>query len=73
VKPKSRTPDVKSVNLGEFLAERMIRKIEEQPITVTFHLTDGLIEVPIGPKDPWFKELNRRRNAQLAQLRAKFK
>jgi hypothetical protein len=59
-----------SVDLFDFLAERMIRKIEEEPITVTVHLSDGSIEIPIGPKHRWFKELNRRRAEQIRALRA---
>jgi hypothetical protein len=31
----------KPVDLFEFLAERMIRKVEEQPITVEIQLADG--------------------------------
>jgi hypothetical protein len=59
------------VNLGEFLIKRAIERIEAEPLTVTVHLTDGTIEMPIGPKHPWFKELNRRRTEQINVLRAK--
>jgi hypothetical protein len=67
------TTEPASVDLFEWLGERMIRNIEEQPITVTVHLSDGSIEMPIGPKHPWFKELNARKTEQLKRLRASFK
>jgi hypothetical protein len=63
--------EVKSVDLFEWLADGMIRKLEEQPITVTVHLSDGSIEMPIPPKHPWFKELNARKTEQVERLRAK--
>jgi hypothetical protein len=69
----STEPNVRSVNLFEWLADGMIRKLEEQPITVTVHLADGSIEMPIPPKHPWYKELNRRRTEQVQRLRASFK
>lgn len=62
-----------SVDLFEFLGERMIRNIEEQPITVTVQLSDGSIEMPIGSKHPWFKELSRRKAEQVKHLRASLK
>jgi hypothetical protein len=68
----STEPNVRSVNLFEWLADGMIRKLEEQPITVTVHLADGSIEMPIPPKHPWFKELNARKTEQLKRLRASF-
>lgn len=64
-------PEIKTVKLGEFLVNRMIERIEAEPITVTVHLSDGSIEMPIPPKHPWFKELNRRRVEQVNALRAK--
>jgi hypothetical protein len=65
-----RKPEVKSVDLFEFLAERMIRKIEEQPITVEIQVSDGSITMEIPKKYPWYKELNRQRTER---LRASFK
>ena len=66
----SEAPEVKSVDLFEWLAECMIRKIEEQPITVDVRLADGTITMEIPKKHPWYKELNRRRTER---LRASFK
>ena len=62
------TTEPASVDLFEWLGERMIRNIEEQPITVTVHLSGGSIEMPIGPKHPWYKELNRRRTEQVSHV-----
>jgi hypothetical protein len=69
----SAEPDVKFVDVFEWAADGMIRKIESAPIVVTVHLADGSIERPIGPKHPWFKELNARKTEQLQRLRASFK
>jgi hypothetical protein len=60
-----------SVNLGEFLADRMIAKLESEPITVELLLADGPITMEVLPTHPWFKELNRRRIEQIRALRAK--
>lgn len=62
-----------SVNLGEFLAGRMIAKIEAQPITIEYRLSDGTITEEITEKHPWYKELNRRRNEQVQRLRESLK
>lgn len=66
----SEAPEVKSVDLFEWLAESMIRKVEEQPITVELQLVGGSIIVEITKKHPWFKELNRQRTER---LRSSFK
>jgi hypothetical protein len=68
----SAEPDVKSVDVFECLADSMIRKLEEQPITVDVRLTDGTITMEIPPGHPWFKELNARKTEQLQRLRASF-
>jgi hypothetical protein len=66
-------PDVKSVDLFKWIGERMIQRIEEQPITVDVRLTDGTITMEIPPGHPWFKELSRRKAEQVQHLRASFK
>jgi hypothetical protein len=67
------TTEPVSVDLFEWIGESMLRNIEEQPITVTVRLSDGSIEMPIGPKHPWFKELSRRKTEQVKRLRASLK
>jgi hypothetical protein len=66
-------PVVKSVNLFEWIGERMIQRIESEPITVDVRCADGTITMEIPPKHPWYKELSRRRTEQVQQLRASFK
>jgi hypothetical protein len=63
--------ELTKVNLFEFVAGRILKKLDEEPITVTVHLSGGSIEMPIGPKHPWFKELHQRRTEQISALRAK--
>jgi hypothetical protein len=65
--------EFKTVNLAEFLTNRMIQRIESAPLSVTVRLSDGEIEMPIGPKHPWFKELSRRKTEQVTRLRASLK
>lgn len=66
-------PEVRTVDLFEWVGERMLRKLEAQPITVTFQCSDGSFTVEIGPKHPWYAELSRRKAEQIAALRAKFR
>jgi hypothetical protein len=66
----SEPPEVRSVDLFEWIAESMIRKVEEQPITVEIQSADGSITVEIPKTHPWFNELNRQRTER---LRASFK
>lgn len=66
----NKATEVQSVDLFEWLAEGMIRKVEEQPIIVDLQLVGGSVTVEIPKKHPWFKELNRQRTER---LRASFK
>lgn len=68
---KDKPTKTETVNLYEFLAERIISKAEEQPATVDVRFADGTVRTfEIPPKHPWFKELNRRRTER---VRASFK
>jgi hypothetical protein len=67
------TTEPVSVNLGEFLAWRLLKKLEAQPLTVTLHLSGGSVEMEVPPTHPWFKELTQRRTEQVQRLRESFK
>jgi hypothetical protein len=71
--PPSEAPS--GCDLFEFLGERLIAKAEQQPITVVFRFADGERVYEVGPKDPLYKRLAKRRSealrASLAKLRDK--
>ena len=67
-KPKAET---RMINLFEFLGEGLIRKLEEQPIQIEIHFADCARTFDVPKKHPWYKELKRRRDSQIASLRAK--
>jgi hypothetical protein len=67
---KKRQPEVKTVNLFEFLGESLIGKLEEQPITVEFLFADGSRTVEITKKDRSYKQLNEQRQQRIAALRS---
>jgi hypothetical protein len=66
-------PEIKSVKLGEFLANRMIERIEKQPLEVEILLADGAITIPIPEGHAWHKAASERRNEQVKRLRASLK
>jgi len=62
-------------DLFAYLAEHMIRRIEQQPIQLTIQFADGVRTYELAPGDPWYEELSKRRSAalrtSLAKLRGK--
>ena len=45
---KRRKPEARSVSFYDFLAERLISKVSEQPITVEIQFSDGVKTFEIG-------------------------
>jgi hypothetical protein len=60
-----------SGDLFAYLAERLIARVEQEPITVTIVFADGVHTFEIGPGDPWYKPLSQRRSEALRASLAK--
>lgn len=69
----SAPPEKERRDLFVHLGEQLIAKAEQQPIRVTIQFADGVRTYEIGPGDPWYKELSRRRSEALRSSLAKLR
>ena len=66
-------PVPESRDLFVHLAERLMARAEQQPITITYVFSDGELTVPLKPGDSLYKELSRRRSEALRSSLAKLR